>query len=1222
MGLMQPIAAAESVPVPVPAPGWRLELLAQAPEVSHPSVITSAPDGRIFVAEDPMDIREDVKADATAGRIWCLGPGRSRTLFATNLHAVFGLQYLEGKLYVLHNPTLTVFRDDAGVGREARELLTHTLREPWGLGWNDHVPANFKLGMDGYFYLAVGDKGLEDCTGTDGRKLSLPGGGVVRFRPDGSGLEVFASGVRNILDVALNAEDDCFTYDNTDEHQWMGRLTHMVEAGFYGYPHDFIPRRPYTLWMMHDFGAGAACGTVCNTDDGLPPEMAGNLFLSDFGKRQILRVHVERAGASYRMAGSEELFPNPPDDFRPVGIAWSSDARSLLVCDWQYRDQKANVSVGRVWKLTRTDANPMARPSWWVDLASGRDPASPVATADLLAALAHPARAVRLTAQRALSVRAAGPDGPPVVADLEKIMTSTMATSRVRTHALWALAAVDGGRGSRAATVALARGENADLAAQALRHLSQQRAIEALPVAMDALTNTAAPVRLQAATLLGRVPSVKSVATLMVALADESDEVVRYAVFTALHRLAMQLPEAVGALVDGLNSPVPNVRSGCEWALRDVYTPTVVMQLGQRATTSSGPGTLAALRLLGPLALRVPAGRYVWGAYHPAEDPAPAHTESWAGTESARVALRRASGQTDETVRATAIVALGDARDSASVPVLRQRLTNDPVERIRSVSLAALNQVDPSGTPTTALELLELESAPAVRLAALEILAAAPPAGSSPRLLPLLTAGTTAEKPLVLRALARLADPANTTALLAAAEAAELRPLAIRALAAVPDLRSVPRFLEALGSADPVAVADVRKALAKLGVAALPEIVRRADSLPPGVRGTLRDIFKDVPEVRNHPLFANLPVADPVLYADFARQHSGDPWRGQQLFFGSAGVACTACHQVAGQGGIIGPDLTLAGRQFGRAEIIESILYPSRIVREGYRQCVITTTDGRELIGALRSETVAGLTLVDAAGGATVVPPAEIKERRDLPDSLMPEGLHAALTLEQFADLVAYVASRTVDPRVDSAPPLPGGFVPLFNGHDLTGWRMTDENRAHWSVKSGRIRHDGVGGDLWNERDLVDFDLLVEWRWPGVPQLVDFPVINDEGLQLERTERVLDAGDSGVFLRGLYKAQANLFCYPVGSGEFWEYRESLTGAARKAVTPRRRADAPIGDWNVLRAEMRGDRVTVRLNGEEVIHQAALPGIPSRGPMGFQHEHGELEIRTVAVRVIP
>src|SRR5262245_39611843 len=97
---------------PEPPPGWRLELVAQAPEIRHPSVVCVDPDGRVFVAEDPMDISTE-HADATQGRILCFHPNGRRTVFAEKLHAVFGMQYLEGKLYVLHSPQFSVFRDDA-----------------------------------------------------------------------------------------------------------------------------------------------------------------------------------------------------------------------------------------------------------------------------------------------------------------------------------------------------------------------------------------------------------------------------------------------------------------------------------------------------------------------------------------------------------------------------------------------------------------------------------------------------------------------------------------------------------------------------------------------------------------------------------------------------------------------------------------------------------------------------------------------------------------------------------------------------------------------------------------------------------------------------------------------------------------------------------------------------------------------------------------------------
>src|SRR5207249_9878441 len=121
-----------------------------------------------------------------------------------------------------------------------------------------------------------------------------------------------------------------------------------VDGGFYGYPYDFIPRRPYTLWCMADYGGGAATGAFCYNEDALPPEYQGNLFLADFGKRQLLRLRIEREGATYKVVSREDFFADPPADFRPVGIALSPDGMGVYICDWNHRDTKENVTVGRL----------------------------------------------------------------------------------------------------------------------------------------------------------------------------------------------------------------------------------------------------------------------------------------------------------------------------------------------------------------------------------------------------------------------------------------------------------------------------------------------------------------------------------------------------------------------------------------------------------------------------------------------------------------------------------------------------------------------------------------------------------------------------------------------------------------------------------------------------------------------------------------------------------
>ena len=95
--------------------------------------------------------------------------------------------------------------------------------------------------------------------------------------------------------------------------------------------------------------------------------------------------------------------------------------------------------------------------------------------------------------------------------------------------------------------------------------------------------------------------------------------------------------------------------------------------------------------------------------------------------------------------------------------------------------------------------------------------------------------------------------------------------------------------------------------------------------------------------------------------------------------------------------------------------------------------------------------------------------------------------------------------------------------------------------------------------------------------------------------------------DSGVFLRGQHKSQVNIWCWPVGSGEVWGYRTDARFSAEvhAGATPKKKADRPVGEWNTFHIVMKGDRLTVTLNGVEIITQAQLPGVPEKGPLALQ-----------------
>ncbi|MEI6051715.1 MAG: hypothetical protein WCQ44_03335, partial [Opitutaceae bacterium] len=126
--------------IPSAPPDWRVEIFAQPPQLIHPSVVCAAPDGRVFVAQDPIDMGQP--SDATADSILVYHPDGKITTFAEGLHAVFGLYYLDGKLYVHHSPKFTVFTDRDSVGVDRRELFT-TNPNPNvnGTGFNDHIPS-------------------------------------------------------------------------------------------------------------------------------------------------------------------------------------------------------------------------------------------------------------------------------------------------------------------------------------------------------------------------------------------------------------------------------------------------------------------------------------------------------------------------------------------------------------------------------------------------------------------------------------------------------------------------------------------------------------------------------------------------------------------------------------------------------------------------------------------------------------------------------------------------------------------------------------------------------------------------------------------------------------------------------------------------------------------------------------------------------------------------
>ncbi|MBM3858570.1 MAG: DUF1080 domain-containing protein [Verrucomicrobia bacterium] len=197
------------------------------------------------------------------------------------------------------------------------------------------------------------------------------------------------------------------------------------------------------------------------------------------------------------------------------------------------------------------------------------------------------------------------------------------------------------------------------------------------------------------------------------------------------------------------------------------------------------------------------------------------------------------------------------------------------------------------------------------------------------------------------------------------------------------------------------------------------------------------------------------------------------------------------------------------------------------------------------------------------------------------------------------------------------------GFTSLFNGKDLTHWTVPEGDNGHWKVLEGVIDYDacseapGRDKNLWTVKEYGDFILKIDWRLKQTTGLYPMPIVLPDGTHKRDAEGneikiPTPNADSGIYLRGIGKAQINIWCWPIGSGEVYGYRmdKTMPPEVRAGVTPKVRADKPVGEWNSFLITMKGDRLTVVLNGKTVIENAQLPGVPAKGRIGLQHHGGK------------
>ena len=134
----------------------------------------------------------------------------------------------------------------------------------------------------------------------------------------------------------------------------------------------------------------------------------------------------------------------------------------------------------------------------------------------------------------------------------------------------------------------------------------------------------------------------------------------------------------------------------------------------------------------------------------------------------------------------------------------------------------------------------------------------------------------------------------------------------------------------------------------------------------------------------------------------------GDIVRGQKVFHNEK-AACKACHALGYLGGKTGPDLTRIGGIRNERDLLESILFPSASFVRSFEPVLIVTTNGKTVNGLIRSESPDELVIATGPNKEERVAKADIEEMRPSSVSIMPPGLEKQITLEQLADLIAFL---------------------------------------------------------------------------------------------------------------------------------------------------------------------------------------------------------------------
>jgi quinoprotein glucose dehydrogenase len=1044
----------------------KAELFAAEPMVSNPVAICVDGQGRVYVAETyridhgifdvrgHMDWLEDDLASKTVeDRIAMLhrklGPNFRRetqgatdrivrlednagegkadksTIFADGFnHSAEGIGsgVLErnGNVYYTDIPNLWLLRDTTGSGTaDVRKSLSYG----YGLHYSffGHDLHGLRFGPDGKLYFSIGDRAANVTKSVDGRTVNNPeSGAVFRCNADGTGLELYATGLRNPQSLVFDQYGNLFTGDNNPDYGDPARLVYVVEGGDNGWRVGYQEARqpvgggPWMwehLWEKQDkldaysqlpavgFPGTGPAGIAYYPGTGLPDRYANHLLLCDFHGgftgSGVQSIVANPRGASFDMSPIEHFVW----DCLATDICFAPSG-GVYVSDWV--EGWSISGKGRIYHIFDPDLQ--KDPSVLEVKKLLEDGMTKRPNNELIHLLAHRDMRIRQAAQFELADR-----GQPVVDALTQL--AQHAGERLpRIHAIWALgqiAETQKSNQSAAGIVSLLADADAEVRAQAEKTLGSLHDADAYDATLKLLSDPSPRVQFFAAMAAGHIGRKDASGKLveMLRANDDKDAFLRYAGVWALAQL-----DDTATLAAASTDSSSAVRMAALLTYRRLASPEVAAFLNDsdphivleaaRAIhdtyIESARPALAALFVRVGLDQRVIA-RVLNSNYRLGTSEAAQALATFAATEAQpeqwRVEALRLLGEWQNPSNLDRIMNLYrplEARDvkvaqEAAGPALQEIFKSAP-DAVKAAAIELMDKLNIQDT-SVAMELVTNPAiAPTLRAAALQLLA-------------------DRNDPKLSEAVQSCLKDSDV----------KLRAAAIRCLAKLPD--GTERLEAAIKSASIPEEQAVYDALAQVHTSGADKMI--ASGMDQLLKNWLpKALWLEVLEAASHradasvhekyiQYEASLPKDD-HLAAYRESLEGGDAASGEKIFRLRADVSCVRCHTAEGKGGSVGPVLDGVGQRQTRQYILESIVDPNAKIAPGFESAVVKTKDGKTDIGVVRKEDQEHLVLIDANGKLHSIDKSEIISReRGL--SAMPQDIAKTLSKRDLRDLVEFL---------------------------------------------------------------------------------------------------------------------------------------------------------------------------------------------------------------------